>query len=932
MTIFTYPFTFKVSKFHHPIKSKFSSVLSILKTVFFFQLLMVAAKSEAQTLTIDNYSGINTNMTFNSTTRTWSPTSSTAAANLDASSLAASINEGSVTVSNNDGYISFAPAQFLYTGSTGKTLTLFSSSNIDVSTSSEPGTPLIYVVNATGNTSIGGSGLTTNGGSFSSTGLSFSQYSNTLSTGAGSVTLKHTNYITIGGAGILTAGGAVEIETTGDVSISSTGVRTGDTGIPGGSFSSKGVSFVATGGSVKTFGGTVTIDHTGTVTLNNMETGGGNLVSNGTTMTVSTTGLSTSGGDVTFNHSGEVKIYGIQTGSGDFTSTGTTMSVEDAGLATSGGAVAFNHSGAVDIKNVLTGGGNFTSTGTTMTVAAAGLATSGGAVTFNHSGAVNINKVTTANGNFTSSGTTMTVVGLGLATGTGTVTFNHSGEVNIDNVRTNNGNFTSTGTDMTLTAAGLGTNGGDVTFNHSGVVNIRNVTTGGGNFYSTGTAMYSTSGGLSTVKLGGITNGGSVTFKHSGEVVIADGGMSTGSGVFVSTGPGPLTILHSGLNIAEATSARIVHAGISISNAGLTGTNEAAEILLHGGCNPVSILTSPASGNLQVVGSTITIGSLVGTNKLNLSAIATSDIILSNFIQTKGGNVVMHALGKIDLETSPSFTKGILTEGGNIELKSKTTISAETSVQLTTATGSGGVLTQTPNPTGSIALVESPVLGAGNITLVTSPTLTIPFGSGATEICNGIDDNCDGTIDEGLNCSPLPVRLVLFSATKEEQLVALQWTTALESNSYRFDVERSSNGKNWSRLGSRDAANNSSQSTYYTYQDTKPLKGTNLYRLKMVDYDGTFSYSRLQEVHIGKDSGITVSTYPNPSADRVIVEMSDWNAVKTIQLLTINGQVVGNYNKNPDSKISIKNLTPGIYFLQVTLTDGSVLSHKVIRE
>lgn len=851
MNIFTYPsFAFKWFKLYANFKPEFSSLLPVSKLFLIYLLSVIATKSVAETLEVGDYSGATTNMTFNSSTRTWSPTSSASIAYLDVVSLASSLNEGSVTISNDNGDITFIAGKFIYTGSTDKTLTVASSRDIMISNMTTTATALTYIVNAVRNVTIGASGLATHGGSFSSTGVGFLLSATELSTGAGAVSLNHTGDISIGAAGMKTEGGAVVFETTKNVMISAGGVTTGTLAITGGSFTSTGVVFSAINNSVKTFGNSITINHTGTVTLDGTQTNGGTLTTNGTDMTITA-----------------------------------------AGVGTGGGAVNFNHSGAVSIAGLNTGGGNFYSTGTSMLVNASGL-----------------------------------------STGTGSITFNHSGTVSIDNVRTTNGSFTSNGTSMTVTAAGLSTSGGAVNFNHSGAVSMTNVSTGGGNLYSTGTTATVSSGGLSTVKSGGTTDGGRVTFNHSGNVLITNGGLSTGGGVFQSSGPGSMTIEQSGLNLAAAPSARIVHAGISLTGNGILGTNEAAEILLHGGCNPINFFYGTASGNIQVVGSAIAFGSINPTNKLNLSAIATSDIILDYFIKTKGGNIVLHALGKIDLKTTTSTDKGILTEGGTIELKSKTTISSGNNPGITTGTGSGGVLSQTANPSGSITLTGSPVVGAGNITLVTNPALTIPFGTGATEVCNGIDDDCDGLIDEGLTCSPLPVRLVLFSATKEEKSVALQWTTASETNSYRFDVERSSNGKTWSRLGSRDAANQSSQSTYYTYQDTKPLKGINLYRLKMVDYDGTFSYSRLQEVHMGKGSGITVSTYPNPSADRITLDINDWSSVKTIQLLNINGQVVGNYSTNPDNEISIKNLTSGVYFLQVISTDGSTISHKVIRK
>lgn len=834
MNILTYPsFTLKWFKRYFNLNPKISSPLTSFKTLLFFQLLALAfTNSEAATLNVGDYSGANTNMTFNATTRTWSPTSTSSAASLDVAIFATYINDGNVTVSNTAGDIIFEVGKFTYSGSTGKTLTLSSSGNIELSSVLTSGTALIYSVTATGSLTISASGLKTYGGSFTSNGVNYVSTGGALSTEGtssnGNVTLNHTGTITVSGGGIATGGG----------------------------------NFSSIGGTIGSLG--------------SLNTKGGSFYHNG--------------GNITINQGGV-----------------TTASANTSDPNAKGGDVFIESTGAVSISS------NGVTTGSS----------------------------TIKGGNFTSSGVSFSAINGSIKTYGGDVTIDHTGGVTVGSLHTGGGNFSSTGTTMSLTEGGITTSGGNVEFLHSGAVVMASLSTTGGNFYSSGTTFTASSGSVSTLKtVSGVESGGSITFKHSGNVVIASGGVLTGGGNFESTGQGSITIQHTGLNISKAAKARIVHAGISIADGGLTGTNESAEILLHGGCNSVSILASNLAGNLNIVGSSLTTNYINNTagGKLNISAITTSDITLNKYIQTKGGNLVMHALGKIEIKNNttgdgnPAPSKGIATLGGNLELKSKSSITSEATTQLTTAPGSGGVLTQTPNPSGSITLAVAPMVGAGNITLVTDPSLTIPFGVGATEICNGIDDDCDGTIDEGLSCSPLPVRLVLFSATKEEQSVALQWTTAAESNSNRFDVERSSNGKNWSRLGSRDAANESSQNFYYSYTDNKPLKGANIYRLKMIDNDGTFSYSRLQEVHFGKGSEITVTTSPNPSADKVTVKVSNGYTVKAIQLLNINGQVVENYANQSDNTISIKNLTTGIYFLQVTLNDGSVLSHKVVRE
>ncbi|MFL5786649.1 MAG: kelch repeat-containing protein, partial [Flavisolibacter sp.] len=91
----------------------------------------------------------------------------------------------------------------------------------------------------------------------------------------------------------------------------------------------------------------------------------------------------------------------------------------------------------------------------------------------------------------------------------------------------------------------------------------------------------------------------------------------------------------------------------------------------------------------------------------------------------------------------------------------------------------------------------------------------------------------------------LPVKLESFTAQIENKQVKLNWTTAQEENSWEFIIERSANGKDFSPVGTVSASGNSSIQVYYEYYDREPLAGNNYYRLKQIDKDGSFEYSRV---------------------------------------------------------------------------------------
>ena len=112
----------------------------------------------------------------------------------------------------------------------------------------------------------------------------------------------------------------------------------------------------------------------------------------------------------------------------------------------------------------------------------------------------------------------------------------------------------------------------------------------------------------------------------------------------------------------------------------------------------------------------------------------------------------------------------------------------------------------------------------------------------------------------------LPVELSSFASVAQGRTVVLNWSTKTEKNSDRFEVERSMVTKeNWSTVGTVKASVLSNSPKSYSYTDSKLQSGKYQYRLKMVDNNGTFSYSKVEgaEVAIPKDFAVS-QNYPNP--------------------------------------------------------------------
>ncbi|HLY69043.1 MAG TPA: T9SS type A sorting domain-containing protein, partial [Puia sp.] len=181
--------------------------------------------------------------------------------------------------------------------------------------------------------------------------------------------------------------------------------------------------------------------------------------------------------------------------------------------------------------------------------------------------------------------------------------------------------------------------------------------------------------------------------------------------------------------------------------------------------------------------------------------------------------------------------------------------------------------------------------------------------------------------------NPLPITIINFKAVLiSNNTVSLTWQTTVEENSDHFDVQRSSDGSNWSSIGTLAAQGNSEIVTNYSYLDPSPGGGVNYYRLNMIDKNGEHSYTDVKVVNMNALAAFRI--FPNPAKDFVNVTLGDASGNSTIRLFNFSGQIVFTqlFNKESGNTISIpvQNLSQGTYMLQVAGSDGSQHTGKVI--
>ena len=110
----------------------------------------------------------------------------------------------------------------------------------------------------------------------------------------------------------------------------------------------------------------------------------------------------------------------------------------------------------------------------------------------------------------------------------------------------------------------------------------------------------------------------------------------------------------------------------------------------------------------------------------------------------------------------------------------------------------------------------------------------------------------------------IPVELASFEASVNGTNVSLNWSTATETNNQGFSIERSS-GSEFETIGYVAGFGTTTESKYYSYTDKGVNSGTYTYRLKQIDFDGTFAYSKVVEVEVLAPAVFALDqNYPNP--------------------------------------------------------------------
>lgn len=172
-----------------------------------------------------------------------------------------------------------------------------------------------------------------------------------------------------------------------------------------------------------------------------------------------------------------------------------------------------------------------------------------------------------------------------------------------------------------------------------------------------------------------------------------------------------------------------------------------------------------------------------------------------------------------------------------------------------------------------------------------------------------------------------------FTAAKDvNNTVNVQWAAINEIDSLRYEIERSLDGVTFDLLGKVNAGDNPDSLQQYLFNDDKPYQGVNYYRLKQINKDGRFIYSKIVSVGLEK-TGVQYVVFPNPAVySSTIRILADMNQV-TVRFIDALGRRVfaktfSTLKIGEEIKIPLAGLSSGVYFLTLT-SDTGTSSHKV---
>ncbi|MEE9437892.1 MAG: T9SS type A sorting domain-containing protein [Saprospiraceae bacterium] len=177
------------------------------------------------------------------------------------------------------------------------------------------------------------------------------------------------------------------------------------------------------------------------------------------------------------------------------------------------------------------------------------------------------------------------------------------------------------------------------------------------------------------------------------------------------------------------------------------------------------------------------------------------------------------------------------------------------------------------------------------------------------------------SVDIDINNTVLPIELLSIGAESEGKTVKIDWKTATELNNRGFEILHSLNGYNWRTIGFVEGSGTSYNINAYSYLHETPKGGINYYRLKQIDYDGSYSYSNTVSTIVDSENKEFV-VFPNPVSGNSIlnIELPYVDSYNVISIFNNLGQKVYQklyFSDDRNCKVHLPNVPSGTYYLEL---------------
>lgn len=194
-------------------------------------------------------------------------------------------------------------------------------------------------------------------------------------------------------------------------------------------------------------------------------------------------------------------------------------------------------------------------------------------------------------------------------------------------------------------------------------------------------------------------------------------------------------------------------------------------------------------------------------------------------------------------------------------------------------------------------------------------------------------------IDAGASeiCALLSVELIQFEAKAGEKEIVLSWSTETEHNNAFFEIERSTNGRDFESIGIVEGAGDSNQKLEYFLIDNHPIPGMNYYRIVQHDFDGASHYFKVTSANFESISGF-VNLRPNPFNELLQMEyISGGEEYFFLTIFNSQGQIVQREKAFLNQGLNVLtfntiNLPKGFYYLSMFTDENAIYSSRILKQ